>query len=435
MSRSWGDSRGRHTPDRRRRPVRRRTLATLLTGLAVLAVLIASGSMAVADGRIGESIARGISSAVDGFGPGPRAAPAVPVTRSTTPRPGPPVAPRGPAQVFVTDGTLEGVALTGDGVDGEGGPVPGGLSPDGRTWTATAPLDYATTYRWSGTWVIGDEPRPLPEDAFTTVDPATTITGTMNIRDGGTVGVAAPVVLSFPASLSDEAKATVEEELTVETSAPVEGGWAWLPDTAEGSRVHYRPREYWPSGTEVTVRGTLRGLDLGEAGWVTDDVDRTFSIGPTRITRADTQSHGITVIEDGKEIARYDASYGLESDPRRVTRSGVHVVMAKSETVYMSNPDYGYVNERHHWAVRISNNGEFIHANPGSTYAQGNSNVSHGCINLSTRDAQEYFGLVEFGDPVEVVGSSQPLTERDGDFYDWTIPWEDWLSMSALARP
>ena len=35
--------------------------------------------------------------------------------------------------------------------------------------------------------------------------------------------------------------------------------------------------------------------------------------------------------------------------------------------------------------MRISNNGEFIHANPASTDAQGSSNVTHGCVNLPGR--------------------------------------------------
>ena len=50
----------------------------------------------------------------------------------------------------------------------------------------------------------------------------------------------------------------------------------------------------------------------------------------------------------------------------------------------MSNPRYGYTNIPQRWAVRISNNGEFIHANPDSADAQGNTNVTHGCVNLSS---------------------------------------------------
>ncbi|MCX6462121.1 MAG: L,D-transpeptidase, partial [Pseudonocardiales bacterium] len=83
-------------------------------------------------------------------------------------------------------------------------------------------------------------------------------------------------------------------------------------------------------------------------------------------------------------------------------------------------------------AVRISNNGEFIHANPASAAAQGSSNVTHGCINLSTADARAYFDTALYGDPVEVTGSDVPLAERDGDVWDWTLSWEQWQALSAL---
>jgi hypothetical protein len=84
------------------------------------------------------------------------------------------------------------------------------------------------------------------------------------------------------------------------------------------------------------------------------------------------------------------------------------------------------------WAVRISNNGEFIHANPASSGAQGSSNVSHGCVNLSTADAQAYYNSAIYGDPVEVTNSGVNLAPSDGDIYDWAIPWGQWQALSAL---
>jgi hypothetical protein len=41
------------------------------------------------------------------------------------------------------------------------------------------------------------------------------------------------------------------------------------------------------------------------------------------------------------------------------------------------------------------------------------------------------FNAVLPGDPVEIIGSSRQLTPRDGDYYDWTIPWVTWTAMSA----
>ena len=72
--------------------------------------------------------------------------------------------------------------------------------------------------------------------------------------------------------------------------------------------------------------------------------------------------------------------------------------------------------------MRISNNGEFIHANPASSGAQGNTNVTNGCINLSTEDAEQYFNTAIYGDPVEVTGTRIDLSYADGDIWDWAVP-------------
>ena len=339
------------------------------------------------------------------------------------------VSPSGPVRASATAGTLTDVVLTGAG----GKTVAGSYSTDRTEWTATAPLAYKATYTWSGSMVAPDGTTTPLTGRFSTVAPKRTVKGTLNIGDGQTVGVAAPIEVHFNRDLSDEAKAAVERGLTVTTSVPVEGAWAWLPDDQVGSRVHWRPKEYWPANTQVTVKAPLYGLDLGTAGWGTADVGSSFTIGRSQIVKANEDSHRIQVIRDGQQIMDLPASYGLETDPRRVTRSGTHIVMSKSEKVLMSNPDYGYENVPEYWAVRISNNGEYIHANPASTSAQGKRNVSHGCINLSTANAKAYFATALYGDPVEVSGSSVPLSAVDGDVYDWALSWSDWTAMSKLT--
>ena len=107
------------------------------------------------------------------------------------------------------------------------------------------------------------------------------------------------------------------------------------------------------------------------------------------------------------------------------------MVTEKHEDFLMSNPPY-YENVRERWAVRISDNGEFIHANPATLGQQGATNVTNGCINLSLGDAQAYFATAMYGDSVEVSGTSIELSAADGDLYDWAIDWPTWQSMSAL---
>ncbi len=137
----------------------RRTWTVLATTLVALVVLLAGGTAALAGGRVGDtvgggggSLARNLAGAVDRLRPAPAVPPAPPVPEVLTSTPGGPgpVAPRGPVRTGVSTGTLDGVALTADSGDGPV-TVPGTLSPDGRTWTAAEPLEFATTYRWSGT--------------------------------------------------------------------------------------------------------------------------------------------------------------------------------------------------------------------------------------------------------------------------------------------
>jgi hypothetical protein len=157
-----------------------------------------------------------------------------------------------------------------------------------------------------------------------------------------------------------------------------------------------------------------------------------FAIGRRQVVKAEVSSHRIQVVRDEGVIMDFPCSYGEADKARNVTRNGIHVVTEKYSDFYMSNPAAGYSNAHERWAVRISNNGEFIHANPASAGAQGNTNVTNGCINLSTGDAQQYFSSAIYGDPVEVTGSSIELSYSDGDIWDWAVDWDTWVGMSAL---
>lgn len=328
----------------------------------------------------------------------------------------------------VADGKIENVALNGP----DGNAVPGEVAPDGRGWTGSEQLAYDTTYTWSGTARAADG-KPTPIDgSFHTLAPEKTVGATFNIADGDEVGVAAPIILNFDDTV--ENKAAIERQLEVRTEPYTEGSWAWLPDTAEGSRVHWRPKEYWEPGTQVDVSANLVGVEHSPGVYGEAAMTNHFQIGREQIVKADADSHQMVVHRDGEEIATYNASYGLDSDPGRNTRAGIHVVTELSPSVRMTSEEYNY-DEVHQWAVRISNNGEYIHSNPSTTGMQGSSNVSHGCVNLSPTNAKEFFDSSMYGDPVEVTGTDVNLSEADGDLWDWTVPWEEWKQMSALPMP
>ncbi|GEL17987.1 L,D-transpeptidase [Pseudonocardia asaccharolytica] len=385
--------------------------------LLILAV-IAVGSVAVV------TAATAAGRGADAVNPAPILAPKAivsyqPAAGSTD------VNPTAPISATVTDGAFDQVAL----VNPDGAAVRGTLSPERTVWTSAEPLGYGKTYTWRGT-ATGTDGRQVPVDArFATLNPARQVRGALNIGDGRTVGIAAPIEIQFHSHVSD--RAAVERALSVTSSVPTEGAWGWLPDENGGSRVHWRPKEYWKPGTKVTVTAKLYGVAYGDGRYGVADLSSTFTIGRAQIVKADVNSHRMTVIRDGREVADYPASYGLASDPDRNTRSGIHVVSEKFTDKRMVSERYGYdVMEK--WAVRISNNGEFIHANPASADAQGSSNVTHGCVNLSTEDAKAYYDTALYGDPVEVTGTPVQLSARDGDIWDWTLSWQQWRQLSAL---
>ncbi|MBO0852533.1 MAG: L,D-transpeptidase family protein [Nocardia sp.] len=337
------------------------------------------------------------------------------------------VNPTAPVSVTVSSGRIDQVALTNP----DGRQVTGVMAPDRSSFTINEPLGYGVTYTWTGT-AVGTDGKPVPIDArFTTLKPRQIVPVTINIGDGQPVGIAVPIILQFKAHLGDDQKAAAEKAMTVTTAPETEGGWAWLPDENGGSRAHWRPRNYWAPGTAVTVAAELYGMDFGGGAFGASDLSSKFTIGRSQIVKGYAPSHRIQVVRDGSTVLDLACSFGEGNEARNVTRSGTHVVTDKYQDMMMSNPPF-YTNVHERWAVRISNNGEFIHANPDSAAAQGNTNVTNGCINLSAEDAQQYFPTALYGDPVEVTGTSVPLSAADGDIYDWTIDWDTWKTLSAL---
>ena len=335
------------------------------------------------------------------------------------------VTPASKASVTVSEGTFASVTLT----DEDGRAVAGDLDAAKITWTSSAPLGYGATYTWGGA-ATGSDGATVPlAGSFKTVVPSKRIRGTVNIGDGRTVGIAAPLRIQFNDHIGD--RAAVERALKVETSVPVVGAWGWLPDEGGGSRVDWRPKEYWPANTDVTVTANLRDVPYGSGAVGAANITSTFRIGRAQIVKADAASFRMVVVRDGQQVFDFPASYGLGTDPNRITRSGVHVVSEKFTDKRMVSEQYGYdVVEK--WAVRMSNSGEFIHANPVSAAAQGSANITHGCVNLSIDNAKAYYDSALYGDPVEVTNTPIQLSARDGDVWDWTLSWEKWQTLSAL---
>ena len=64
-------------------------------------------------------------------------------------------------------------------------------------------------------------------------------------------------------------------------------------------------------------------------------------------------------------------------------------------------------------------------------WAQGNTDTSHGCLNLNGDNARWFFDFSAPGDVVEIrnTGGQSLQLWQNGD---WTVPWDQWRHGSAL---
>jgi lipoprotein-anchoring transpeptidase ErfK/SrfK len=338
------------------------------------------------------------------------------------------VSPVIPLEIAVTDGELDEVSL----VDAAGSAVPGAVGqPEGvepAVWTPEAPLAYGTTYTLTASAVGEDDRETSASTTFTTVSPAAVSTPSVGPLDGQTVGVGMPVRVYFDDPVAD--KAAVESHLQVTSSTPTDGAWNWVGD----AEVHFRPSEYWPANIDVRVDANLYGVHFGEGIWGEKNRTVSFSVGPRHVSVADVATHTMEVYDGDQLVQSWPMSAGSPENP---SYNGPHVVTELNRDRIMDSSTYGVPIDSPggyrtpvEFAVRISDNGEFVHAAPWSVAQQGNSNVSHGCINLSTERAAWFFSFSQPGDIVEIRNSSAGTLGSDID--DWTIPWDQWQAGSAL---
>jgi lipoprotein-anchoring transpeptidase ErfK/SrfK len=373
-------------------------------------------------------------------GGGQPAAPSTGATATTTADAAPPqlrlapadgaagVAPAGPVEISVTDGELADVTVT----DATGAGVPGQVADGGtagtRVWTPDEDLDYATTYTLTASAVNAEDERAEATATFTTADPDSLSTPAIGPLDGQTVGVGMPIRVFFDRPVTD--RAAVESHLLVTSSTPTDGVWSWIDDT----EVHFRPSQYWPADTEVTLDADLHGVPFGDGVWGERDRTVSFSIGAKHVSIADASTHRLQVYDGDRLVQDFPMSAGSPDNP---SYNGPHVVTELNADRVMDSSTYGVPVDSPdgyrtpvQWAVRLSDSGEFVHGAPWSVAQQGRENVSHGCINLSTENARWFYEFSRPGDVVEVRGSDAGTLTSD--IADWTIPWEEWRAGSAL---
>ncbi|WP_225727570.1 MULTISPECIES: L,D-transpeptidase family protein [unclassified Nocardia] len=203
---------------------------------------------------------------------------------------------------------------------------------------------------------------------------------------GQTVGIAAPVTVTFAAAVQDRARA--EHAFTISAPKPVTGTFSWIDDRD----LRWNPTGFLPADARINV-------GIGP-------VHTQFQTNGGVSGEGDMSAHTFSILIGGQVVRTMPASYGK---PGWETPPGTWPVLEKARSVVfdsrtigipLSSPQGYIINGE--FAERLTWGGVYIHSAPWSVEQQGNSNVSHGCVNLAPGDAEWVYNTINVGDPVNL---------------------------------
>ncbi len=349
------------------------------------------------------------------------------------------VSPITPVKVDVSGGDITKVSLLNDA----GAEVKGSLSADKQTWSSAEPLGYGKTYRLTATATNSDGTVSTKESSFTTVQPAnltmpyiTTAAG-QTITPGVTYGVGQVVKVHFDEPITDRKAA--EAALTVTTAPRQEGAFNWF----DSQNVYWRTRAYMLTGTKVTITARVYGKNFGGGLYGQADTSTWFKVGPKHVSIADDNTKLVQVYENDKLVRTMPTSMGrhtsIQGDHGLIdlrTNSGPHVVIDGETNINMNSASFGLSKGANSYktvvpvGVKISYDGEYVHWADWSVWAQGNTDTSHGCLNVSPADSWWFYHFSLAGDIVDVRNTGRPLALWNSGY--WNESWATWKAGSAL---
>jgi lipoprotein-anchoring transpeptidase ErfK/SrfK len=329
-----------------------------------------------------------------------------------------------PVTVATSRGSLTSVVVTKMGATT---PVPGALSSNGRTWTATDGLDPGSRYQVSAVAVGAGGTHTTAQASFGTLSSvAGRLLTDSTPEDGSTVGVGEPIDLHFQTPIAQAQQVEIVKHLEVDSTPPQAGAWHWF----SASDLHYRPAQYWQTGTKVTVTAHFHGVNAGNGIWGLADWSSSFTVGAKHVSLLNDVTHQMQVYENDKLIDTWPISMGK---PGFETLSGNLIVLGRTYKIKMNScqtfggaacvpGNVNYYDDYVYYDTAISTNGFFIHSAPWSVGDQGYRDVSHGCVNLSEAHAITFYNWSLPGDVVQVSPTSNIADINNGEA-DWQIPF------------
>nr|CRL71069.1 ErfK/YbiS/YcfS/YnhG family protein [Mycolicibacterium malmesburyense] len=226
-----------------------------------------------------------------------------------------------------------------------------------------------------------------------------------NPTNGSIVGAAKPIYINFQRPIANRQMA--ESAIHISSNPPVPGRFYWTSDT----QVRWRPQDFWPAGTTVNIDAS--------------GTKSSFTVPEQLVATIDDSAKQMYVHRNGELEKTFPVSMGKAGHD---TKNGTYYVLEKFPEIVMDSSTYGVpVDSAEGYklkvkdAVRIDNQGIFVHSAPWSVGSQGEENVSHGCINLSPANAKWFFDNFGSGDAVVIKNTDGGIYNQPDGASDWQM--------------
>ncbi|WP_419997414.1 Ig-like domain-containing protein [Streptomyces boninensis] len=319
--------------------------------------------------------------------------------------------------------------------------VEGTIASGGKSWKPDGQLERATDYEITAKAKDSEGRNSTEHAAFTTVSPKNSFIGSFqNNMEGETVGVGMYPSIQFDKPIKN--KAAVEKKITANASTGEKFVGHWFGD----QRFDLRPQNYFKSGTKVTLKLDLDGVEGSPGVYGVQDRTVNYTIGSEMVSTVDVKTKKMTVTENGKVIKTVPISAGSPENP---TYNGKMVVSEMYKETRMDGSTVGFTDDDGKGeydipdvphAMRLSQSGTFIHGNYWGKGIFGSANTSHGCVGLadvkgagdSGTPGAWFYGKSKVGDIVEVKNSPDKDIQADNGLSGWNMSWSEWTAGSAI---
>ena len=242
-------------------------------------------------------------------------------------------------------------------------------------------------------------------------------------NDDVTYGVGMPLIIRFTKSPTNAAAFEKAAKVLL-NGQPVAGAWYWEHVLkGEPIEAHFRPDNYWPHHSKISVDLPLKGVSAGAGLTYSNDLTLSYSIGDYHVSEVDDTTLRMTVYGDsGQPIRIMQVSLGKEATP---TKSGIKVVMDKENPAHMVGSAADPYHENVPNSVRVTQDGEYVHPAPWNKRI-GQVSSSHGCTNISVADGLWFYHFSQVGDIVQYRHTDGPALPTYDGYGDWNVDWATW---------